>query len=101
MQAFRIAFTQSTTVITNYFNDQLKNEIDRGEKVLNGTMTRDQADREEEKWRQVCRAFFVIDSVYKSFFFSVAIDFCTSLFCKRHELKRVNRPLLKSEFALS
>ena len=59
MQAFRIAFTQSTTVITNYFNDQLKNEIDRGEKVLNGTMTRDQADREEEKWRQVCGAFLL------------------------------------------
>jgi hypothetical protein len=45
---------QSTTVITNYYNDQLKNDIEREERVLQGAITREQADREEEEWQEVC-----------------------------------------------
>ena len=44
---------QSTTVITNYYNDQLKYDIEREEKVLQGKLTRQEADREEEEWQEV------------------------------------------------
>jgi hypothetical protein len=52
-KGFRIAVMQTTTVITNYYNDQLKNDIDREERVLEGKITRQQADREEEEWQEV------------------------------------------------
>lgn len=44
---------QSTTVITNYYNDQLKYDIEREEKVIQGKITRQEADREEEEWQEV------------------------------------------------
>lgn len=44
---------QSTTVITNYYNDQLKYDIEREEKVLQGKITRQEADREEKEWQEV------------------------------------------------
>ena len=44
---------QSTTVITNYYNDQLKYDIEREEKVMQGKLTRQEADREEEEWQEV------------------------------------------------
>ena len=44
---------QSTTVITNYYNDQLKYDIEREEKVIQGKLTRQEADREEEEWQEV------------------------------------------------
>ena len=52
-QGFRIAVMQSTTVITNYYNDQLKYDIEREERVLQGKITRQEADREEEEWQEV------------------------------------------------
>lgn len=44
---------QSTTVITNYYNDQLKYDIEREERVLHGKITRQEADREEAEWQEV------------------------------------------------
>jgi hypothetical protein len=44
---------QSTTVITNYYNDQLKYDIEREEKVIQGKLTRQEADREEKEWQEV------------------------------------------------
>jgi hypothetical protein len=58
VQAFRIAVMQSTTVLTNYYNDQLKQDIEREERVAAGTLTRKQAEREEEAWQEVCSMNF-------------------------------------------
>lgn len=44
---------QSTTVITNYYNDQLKYDIEREERVLQEKITRQEADREEKEWQEV------------------------------------------------
>ena len=44
---------QTTTVITNYYNDQLKYDIEREEKVIQGKITRQEADREEKEWQEV------------------------------------------------
>ena len=44
---------QSTTVLTNYYNDQLKQDIEREERFAAGTITRKQAEREEEAWQEV------------------------------------------------
>jgi hypothetical protein len=52
-QAFRIAVMQSTTVLTNYYNDQLKQDIEREERIAKGQLTRKQAEREEEAWQEV------------------------------------------------
>ena len=46
---------QSTTVITNYYNDQLKYDIEREERVVKGQITRQEADREEKEWQEVSR----------------------------------------------
>jgi hypothetical protein len=52
-KAFRIAVVQGTTVITNYYNDQLKCDIEREERVAQGNITRQQADREDKEWQEV------------------------------------------------
>ena len=46
---------QSTTVITNYYNEQLKYDIEREERVVKGQITRQEADREEKEWQEVSR----------------------------------------------
>jgi hypothetical protein len=44
---------QSTTVVTTYYNDQLKNDIEQEERILSGEITRAEAEREDEEWQEV------------------------------------------------
>lgn len=44
---------QATTVITTYYNDQLKLDIEREERILSGEIARVEADREDEEWQEV------------------------------------------------
>jgi hypothetical protein len=73
---------QSTTVVTNYYNDQLKLDIEREEKVLSGIMTREQADREESEWQEV-RTSVALGMIYpwsRSIHVRVRVLFCVDLF---------------------
>jgi hypothetical protein len=53
VQTIRIVVTQSATVVSNYYNDQLKEDIAREERIQNGKITRKQADKEDEEWSEV------------------------------------------------
>jgi len=49
----RIVVMQSTTVVTTYFNDQLKEDTEREERIQKGDITRAQANKEDEEWQEV------------------------------------------------
>lgn len=51
----RISIMQMTTVVTNYYNDQLKNDIEREDRIATDKITRQQAELEDEEWQAVCR----------------------------------------------
>lgn len=44
---------QFSTIVTNYYNDQLKEDMKREEKIEKGEMTRAQAVKEDEEWQEV------------------------------------------------
>lgn len=46
---------QGTQVATQYLNDQLKEDITRDELVMNGKLSRRQAEEEAEAWSEVGR----------------------------------------------
>lgn len=45
---------QSTTVVTNYYNDQLKEDMEREDRIQKGEITRAQANKEDDEWQEVC-----------------------------------------------
>ena len=55
----RIVVMRSTTVVTHYYNDQLKEDMDREERIQRGEITRAQANREDEEWQEVSTVVFV------------------------------------------
>jgi hypothetical protein len=79
---------QSTTVITNYYNDQLKNDIEREDRILRGEITKKEADREEGEWQEV--------RLYLSWMHLQGWGFRLFSFGNAMN-QRVKRPLLKSE----
>ena len=44
---------QSTTVVTNYYSNQLKIDTEREERILLADLTRVEAVREDAEWQQV------------------------------------------------
>jgi len=53
LQVVRITVMQSTSVITHYYSDQLKEDMKREERIDNGEITRQEAEREDEEWQEV------------------------------------------------
>jgi hypothetical protein len=49
----RITVIQSSTVVTNYYNDLIKLDMERDERVASGEITREQAERESDEWQEV------------------------------------------------
>ena len=71
---------QFSTIVTNYYNDQLKEDMKREEKIENGEMTRAQAIKEDEEWQEVRE-----------------VTGCVVVVLMARRDARVERPLLKSE----
>jgi len=55
----RVVVMQSTTVVTNYYNDQLKQDMEREERVQKGEITRAQANKEDDEWQEVSESVSV------------------------------------------
>lgn len=53
VQAIRIAVMQTTTAVTHYYNDQLKVDMEREDRISSGEITRAQAEKEDEAWQEV------------------------------------------------
>jgi hypothetical protein len=49
----RITVIQSSSVVTNYYNDLIKLDMERDERVATGEITREQAERESDEWQEV------------------------------------------------
>ena len=54
----RIVVMQSTNVVTTYYNDQLKQDMEREERIQRREITRAQANKEDEEWQEVSVACF-------------------------------------------
>lgn len=52
--SIRVIVMQSTTVVTNYYNDQLKEDMEREDRIQKGEITRAQANKEDDEWQEVC-----------------------------------------------
>jgi hypothetical protein len=44
---------QCTNVVTTYYNEQLKQDMEREERIQKGEITRAQANKEDEEWQEV------------------------------------------------
>lgn len=59
----KICVVQYSTVMTNYLNDQLKEDLEREERVQSGELKRQDAVRESNEWQEVgtCMRFLAIE----------------------------------------
>ena len=53
----RVVVMQTTTSVTQYYNDQLKEDMEREERIQRGEITRAQANKDDEEWQEVSVAF--------------------------------------------
>ena len=53
--------TQSAHILSNYVNDQLKEDMEREELVANGVLTQKEADEQSDEWAEVSETGFVCD----------------------------------------
>ena len=49
----RVVVMQCTNVVTTYYNEQLKQDMEREERIQKGEITRAQANKEDEEWQEV------------------------------------------------
>ena len=88
----RICVMQSTTVVTTYFNDQLKEDTEREERIQKGDITRALANKEDEEWQEVSGAGGCL------FCWLVG---CWIRYWNNARIQRVERPLLKPECCIT
>lgn len=53
LKTLKVSITQGAHIFSKYMTDQIREDMERDEKVEKGIMTREQADEESERWQQV------------------------------------------------
>ena len=53
LQTIRVTMMQGAHILSKYVTDQIQDDLEREERVAEGTVTQEEADREADEWAEV------------------------------------------------